>query len=512
MDWSDGYVVDAEYTSGFFRKQSPAHLGFTCVLNGFEPVPLDRPFTYFELGCGQGFTANVLAASNPQGRFYAADFLPSHVAAARELADAARLDNITLLENSFAELAAGRVEVPPLDFITMHGVYSWVTPENRRHIVDFIARHLKPGGIVYVTYNAMPGWAAAAPLQRLVMEHAGLHPNARDVQVQEARTFVDRMIEMKAEYFNANATPGSILQNRLDSWRTDKPMYLAHEYMNRCWQALYHADVARDLAAAKLDYVGSADYCHAFPKLCLTPQQRELLATVPDPAWRETVKDYLQNTGFRSDVFVRGARRLSAPRRTEWLQQVGLALTVPRAAATMGMTPETMTAQDDVNSALLDMLARGPRSLAELAALRGQNVDFVMQAVALLAAQDQGTAYFLCSAAQDPAPALRLNRAIAQQSRRDDRYQALASPLLGSGMGAGLLQRLVYLSLQQHSGPIDALAIARQAWQIMKEQGEPIVLTDKPLPAGDEALAEILRTVKPILELRLPIWRQAGML
>jgi Predicted methyltransferase regulatory domain len=357
----------------------------------------------------------------------------------------------------------------------------------------------------------MPGWAAAAPLQRLVMEHAGLHPNARDVQVQEARTFVDRMIDAKAEYFNANATPGSILQNRLDSWRTDKPMYLAHEYMNRCWQALYHADVARDLAAAKLDYVGSADYCHAFPKLCLTPQQRELLATVPDPAWRETVKDYLQNTGFRSDVFVRGARRMTAPRRMEWMQQIGLALTVPRVAATMGMTPETMTGQDDLKSSLLDALAKGPRTLAELASLHGQDIDLVSQSVALLGTHDQGAAYFLCSAGQDPEPAQRLNRAIAQQSRLDDRYQAVASPLLGNGMGAGLIQRLVYLSLQQ-TDRIDALAIARQAWKMMKDQGEPIVLADQPLAAGDEALVEILRTVKLILELRLPIWRQTKIL
>lgn len=512
MDWSDGYVVDAEYTTGFFRKQSPAHLSVTCVLNGFEPVRLDQPFTYFELGCGQGFTANILAASNPLGRFYAADFLPSHVAAAQQLASDARLDNLTVLENSFADLAEGRVVVPPLDFITLHGVYSWVTPENRRHLVNFMARHLKPGGVVYVTYNAMPGWAAAAPLQRLVREHADQNPGARETQVRQAGGFVERMVELKAEYFSANATPGSILQKRLESWRTERPTYLAHEYMNRCWEALYHADVARDFAAAKLDYVGSADYCRSFLFQCLTPAQRDLVAGVSDPAWRETVLDYLQNTAFRSDVFVRGARRISPLRRTECLQQIGLALTVPRDAATLGLAPDHAAGQEDLYGALLDRLAKGPRSLAELAALPGQNMELVIHLVSLLSVHNQGTPYFLCSAANDTGPSHRLNRAIAQQSRLDDRYQALAAPLLGSGVAAGQLQRLVYGSLQPKTDRVDSLAIARQAWQTLKDQGEPIVLIDKPLGPGDEALGEILRTVKAILELRLPIWRDTHVL
>jgi hypothetical protein len=32
------------------------------------------------------------------------------------------------------------------DYIALHGVWSWVSPENRGHIVRFAARYLKPGG------------------------------------------------------------------------------------------------------------------------------------------------------------------------------------------------------------------------------------------------------------------------------------------------------------------------------------------------------------------------------
>ena len=100
MDWTAGYASDIEYTAGFYREQSPTFLNFACVLNGYEPIPLDQPFTYFELGFGRGLTANLLAASNPIGEFYAADFNPAHVAGAQQLANAAQLKNLRLLENS----------------------------------------------------------------------------------------------------------------------------------------------------------------------------------------------------------------------------------------------------------------------------------------------------------------------------------------------------------------------------------------------------------------------------
>ena len=86
MAWNEGYVVEEAYTSGFFRKQSPVHLSVACALNGFEPVDTRKPFTYLELGSGQGFTANVLAAASPHARFFAADFMPGHVVTAQELA------------------------------------------------------------------------------------------------------------------------------------------------------------------------------------------------------------------------------------------------------------------------------------------------------------------------------------------------------------------------------------------------------------------------------------------
>jgi len=507
MDWNDGYVSDIAYPAAFFPEQSPTHLSVACILNGVEPVPLDRPFTYFELGAGMGLTAAVLAASHPHGRFYANDFQPAHVASSRELAERGGLDNLTLLECSFADLAAGKIDLPPLDFITMYGVYSWVTPENRRCIVDFIARYLKPGGIVYLNYNAMPGWAGALPLQRMVLEHAERHPAGRERQVEQAREFIGTMIDVGARYFDD--TP--VLRHRLASLADDKAGYLAHEYLNRGWEPLYHADVVRDMANAKLDFAGAANPAYAYPALFLKERQRALLASIDNAVMRETVKDYLHNTAFREDVMVRGARRMSAARQAEWLARVGMA----RVSVDAGTDADPLPPGIDAAQAetllpslrrMLRKLTGGPLPLAVLADAMELPLAQVARLGALLVASGQA-AFSLLDSARDAHRAHTLNRAIARDAVHGDQYQVLASPVLGGGLRAGLVQRLIYSVLTDRPDfdDIDTiLAAVRQKLDRYRDAVGGDTRQAAQLAALDATLAQ---TVEAIVRLRVPVWR-----
>ena len=187
-DWTDGYISDIEYGPGFYAEQTPAHLDIVCLLRGIEPpVAKGEAFAYCELGCGVGQTALVVAAANPQADVWGFDFNPAHIARARLLARQGAVDNIRFEEDSFEQLADGeRADLPLFDYITLHGVWSWVSLENRQHIVRFIDRYLKPGGLVYVSYNAQPGWSNAGPLQRLLRMGAGLSQARSDKRVLQA--------------------------------------------------------------------------------------------------------------------------------------------------------------------------------------------------------------------------------------------------------------------------------------------------------------------------------------
>ena len=64
--------------------------------------------SYLELGCGQGFGALILAASNPHWTVTAIDFNPAHIAAARAWAAQAGIDNVSFLEADLSTLAEDR--------------------------------------------------------------------------------------------------------------------------------------------------------------------------------------------------------------------------------------------------------------------------------------------------------------------------------------------------------------------------------------------------------------------
>ena len=162
--WNDGYVTETAYTSGFYREISPGWLAMAALLLGHRPPDLSRPFRWAELGSGHGFSASVFASAFPQAEFWGFDFNPAHVESARLTASRAGLSNVHFEEASFAELAArGDAALPEFDFVVGHGIYSWVSRENQRHILDFFRRRLRPGGLGYLGYNALPGWASMLP-------------------------------------------------------------------------------------------------------------------------------------------------------------------------------------------------------------------------------------------------------------------------------------------------------------------------------------------------------------
>ncbi|MBP8937609.1 MAG: class I SAM-dependent methyltransferase [Agrobacterium sp.] len=159
QSWNAGYVADLGYTYGFYRELTPAILKFASLTRGVKTAA-DTPVNYCELGCGQGFSANLLAAANPQIEFYATDFNPAHIAGAISLAETAGISNLHFFDDSFAEFEA-RADLPQFDIIALHGIYSWIAKEHRDTIVRFIDRKLKPGGLVYISYNCLPGWSGS---------------------------------------------------------------------------------------------------------------------------------------------------------------------------------------------------------------------------------------------------------------------------------------------------------------------------------------------------------------
>lgn len=508
-NWGQGYVTDLEYTAGFYTEQSPAALRLACLLNGVD-ISMADDFTYCELGCGVGMTTLVLAASNPRARFVAVDFNPVHVLKARSVARAAGLTNIEFLELSFEDLAGGLVDVPQFDFITLHGVYSWVTRETRQQIVAILKRWLKSGGVAYVSYNAMPGSAQRLPIQRLLWDLAALSSSRSDQRIAKA---IEQMTALK----NAGArtlTKSDFTDDPPKQLAAGGGSYLAHEYLNDNWNPMYHADVCRELAAAKLTYAGSANLLYAFDQMMLDSAQREVLESLQAPHLRETIRDFCSGLTFRKDVFVRGAQHLSPGRQNALLGGLKLALLVPRADFKFEIAGPAGKGDLDreVYGAVADALAEGPRSVADLLALPTLPKTSRMTAVELtgiLVGTQQAAVLVEPPIPPDQAAADRLTLALVELLDGASGGTVVGIPVaaLGTGLRFNTVEYTVLRNLLLH-GKVDVDGLAAEQYEAIIGSGGKVLKEGQPVEGKEEGLEVLRQRVRGITERMLPIWQQ----
>lgn len=290
---------DVDYPGGFYRELSPVDLNFVCAINGVEGPDLGGTFTYCELGCGTGETTACLADSHPRGRFYGIDLSPSHIEQAAELTRAGGVPNATFVQADIAALDPD--SLPNFDYITMHGLYAWVPAEVQAAIRRLCARKLKPGGVVYLSYNTLPGWGSVAALQRFFVDRAAQLPGAPLDQVQAIVGELQELRAQGAPYFRDHPVAANVLDRLL----TANPRYIAHEYLSPFWQPLHFAEVFDAMAAAGLEYVGEGDVINNLLEHSVAPAFAHRLRDITELRERECYRDFIQNRFFRRDIYTR---------------------------------------------------------------------------------------------------------------------------------------------------------------------------------------------------------------
>jgi predicted O-methyltransferase YrrM len=512
-DWTDGYIAEIGYTHGFYRELAPAMMRYALTLAGFDTPSLEN-FRYCELGFGQGVSANLLAATHASGEFWGTDFNPRHAAGAQQLARQADLANTQWFDESFREFLERYT--PPFDFIALHGIYSWVSEENQRLLVEILRRKLKVGGVVYISYNTLPGWSSVLPLRYLLKSHADAMSAPRDAMVDKVKhslEFVEDMMELRAGYFGG--TFG--LSDRLKQIRSHDAHYVVHEYLNAHWIPVFFGEMIEALEPAKLTYAASAHVADHLDALCVPSAVSQRLAKIADPIFRETVRDFCRNQQFRRDLFVRGARPLTSAEQRRRLLDMRFALTVPREMVkdTIKTPAGEVNLRPEVYGPILEALAQGPDTIEALLArppMASLSFENLSEAMTVLVGSGYASPCLGEDEQQDAAAsALRFNRAVLEStaSGRHD-LQYLASPCLGSGIQVGSVQQLFLRHWLQ--GVRDKEGWARNAWQDLQAQGKSLLKDGQVLATEAENLAELDEWVETFATGQFPVLQRLGVI
>ncbi len=404
--------------------------------------------------------------------------------------------------------------LPEFDVIALHGVWSWVSETNRSVIVDLIRRRLAPGGVVYLSYNAQVGWAAAAPLRDLLALHADVAGSALQGpagRIDAALDFAESLAAAGALHFQRNP----VLADRLRSLRGQDRRYLAHEYLARDWRPQSFAQVADRLAEAKLAFGASAHLLDHVDAVNLTDEGMAFLTGISHPVLRETARDYLVNQAFRRDIFTKGARRLSPAAQAERLDATRFALIAPPGKdlhlnGPLGdITPRAATFGDIMT--ILAETVGAPRALGELRAhplLAAETRATVDTTLILLAA-----AGYIAPVPEQPNSAarrercLRLNAALCERARWSGDIQHLASPVIGGGVAVGRLDQLFLRA--RAAGHADAAALARATTaDVLAPAGLQLMKDGAALTDPGDLLGELTAKAGEFLDLRLPLLKR----
>jgi SAM-dependent methyltransferase len=506
-EWGSGYVVDTAYVHDFCRVQVPAILSFAALAKNVAASGAGgEALTYCDLGCGQGLTASIVAAANPKANVFAADFNPTHIAGARLLAQAGGLENIEFREADFAELA-NDASLPEFDIISLHGVYSWVGIEHRQAIVALIRRRLKPGGLVYISYDAMPGWAGMMPLRRLMVQLQAAQPQPSSrLALEQALALVDKLRDAGANFYRMY--PRVAVQ--LDRLRKLPPSYLVHELMTRDWQAFSFVDLAQELAAAKLTFLGSAHLTDHVDRVNFTEEQQELLAQIADPLINETARDMIVGRQFRRDVFAKGLTLLAPlPCRERWLATRFVLSSPP---ADIELTFDTplghFQLRSDVYQPVVEAFAGGPITLREVVErLPESKLSWTSLTDAIKVLVGQG---HLQPALPSEDEATRVastqafNAAVTARAKETTALRYLASPVTGGGVRVDPFTQL-YLQVKRKAvaEPVALLAsLATMSGEGLEKDGRKL--------STEEIRAEIAAKVEQIDARLVPLLRRLG--
>ncbi len=504
------YVTDVPYVRAFENDLSPTRLRLAAALNGFAPPAADG-FDYCELGSAHGDTTATLAAAYPRSRFVGVDLNAEHIASANRLSAEGQLENIRFLERDFEDLS--REALPDFDFITAHGVLSWVGPVKRKAVIDFASAKLRPGGLLYASYNALPGWAPIEPLRQLIAGRASLGDGDSLARARAGLDLAKQLADRGAEYFTSNPAAQAMLAKMEKLGLA----YIAHEYLHAHWVPMYFAQVASEMAAAGLYFVGQLPPYLNYRDLSVPPSLAGTFGTIDDRIAFESLKDFALNEYFRRDVFIKGRAARSDAATRAYLDGVafGAPLTGGPVPREVTLPYQTLHYAGPVFDVLLPAIEAGATTVAALASradLAGFGEPRIRDAVLRLAL-GEAVVPMLEPTRAAPAPDDSLyripstyNRLAVREGLSSGSPITLASHAAGTGLELSSVEGVALFLLTEVPKP------ERRDWVQARCGRESFRLTlrGKSIVGKDEQVQTLLAEVNRFSVVRLPRMLELG--
>jgi SAM-dependent methyltransferase len=280
---------------------APERLALASLLHGGPRLRLDE-YRVLELGCADGANLLPMAYYRPHARFAGIDGAQSQIAVANTRKAALRLENVEFVCADF--LAANLHVSGEFDFIIAHGVFSWIADAAREAVLELCARHLSADGLLYLNYNAYPGWNVRGMIRRLLLARTdtGATLGERALLAQELAVRMADSMESGDHPFTR------LLVKEFRFVAEQDHSYVAHEYLAEHNRAFWRSEFLQLIREHGFQYVADADFSYPSGRMPVSP-------SVADDLWEDAsdTADLLCYRQLHSPILCRGPREKVLP-------------------------------------------------------------------------------------------------------------------------------------------------------------------------------------------------------
>jgi SAM-dependent methyltransferase len=257
------------YPGYSYPKTHPDRLAVMAILHGLSPAPIER-CRVLEVACGDGANIIPMAYAIPAGEFVGFDLAMLPVERAQARIRELSLGNIRIFQGDLLTLEG---DLGGFDYIIAHGFYSWVPVQVRDRFFALCSRVLAPNGVVFVSYNTLPGSYLRLMLRDMMLFRTQGIDNPEQT-VTAGQEFARTIAAARPE----GDFQRELIEEQLRRLESHAAASTYHDELNPEYGPLYFTDFIEHARSHGLEYLADAE-----------------LPPPPDPCYRADLQQSIEN-------------------------------------------------------------------------------------------------------------------------------------------------------------------------------------------------------------------------
>lgn len=284
------------YPKKLFLQTHPEHLATLGVFFGMNPPAVEN-CRVLELGCGDGNSLIAHAFNLPDAHFVGVDLAGNHIENAKGSVEELNLKNIEFHQTDVMKMPVE--DFGKFDYITAHGLFSWVPDFVREKILSLYQEMLAPNGIGYISFNAFPG-ARQRQMVGDIVRYFSRTISEPFEKVKKSVAFLNFLSQNADE----SETYQAVLKNELNRFLKLQTSEIFHDDLSEINQPFYFYEFAEFLEKHDLQFLAESDL-HAMFTGGLSAEANDFINSLDDIIEREQYIDFFRGHTFRQVLFCR---------------------------------------------------------------------------------------------------------------------------------------------------------------------------------------------------------------